>query len=334
MKNVTIFLVVVLVGLSVALTTTGCKKEETPTGGGGGTTVPALSVTPSSISVAAGANATAVIRGGVKPYSILTASDTLFATASIGNDSVLTVSGVSSGLTSLVVRDNDTGRVTVTITVTGSITHDLFPLVNGRSYIYTGYAISTSGAQLPDPNNVYRTRWILAPGLPGTTAIVDTTTFQHPQAGVVTASRTLLVKKNASGDYEFMQTLGPFYRAFGISSSDTLRWFVVAKPSIGSSGTWTAFDSTFASPSGNVRLEIRGEMLGTTTVTDSSTSRRAWSVYKTRTYRNVFLGGSQIVNNATTSELWLAPNVGPVQVHIAQDTENLGHFRIMKDKNF
>jgi len=217
------------------------------------------------------------------------------------------------------------------------ITDDLFPLVAGRSFVYTGYAISTGGSALPDSPVVYSTTWLLAgPGpFPGSTIIVDSTTLRHPLAGVIRVGKLLFIRKDTTtGDFDFLQTLGPFYRAFGISSTDTLRWFTVAKPSAGASGTWTAFDSTFSSPAGDVRLEIKGEMLGTVSVTDSSSSHQAWSTYKTRTYRNIYVSGNPVVTNSTTSQLWLAVDVGPVQVHIAQDTENLGHFRVMTSKSF
>jgi hypothetical protein len=221
------------------------------------------------------------------------------------------------------------------------ITSDLFPLVPGRVFIYSGNAITTAGVNLPDPSSVYRTVWLVgtAGPLPGSTVLVDTTTLQHPLAGVITSARALLVRKDTTTkDFEFLQTLGPFFRAFKITPlgrTDTTRWVAVARPSAGVSGTWTALDSTYTDSLGSaVRLQILGTIEGTEEITDSSASRTVWQTYRSRTYRRISVNGAVIVDNATTSRLWLAANVGPVQIHIAQDTENLGHFRTLKQKNF
>jgi hypothetical protein len=221
------------------------------------------------------------------------------------------------------------------------ITSDLFPLVPGRVFIYSGNAITTSGVNLPDPTSVYRTVWVVGTAGPfaGSTVLVDSTTLQHPVAGVITSVRTLLVRKDTTTkDFDFLQTLGPFFRAFKITPlgrTDTLRWVAVAKPSVGVNGTWTALDSTYTDSLGSaVRLQILGAIEGMEDLTDSSASHTVWHTYRSRTYRRISVNGAVIVDNATTSRLWLAADVGPVQIHIAQDTENLGHFRTLRQKNF
>jgi hypothetical protein len=221
------------------------------------------------------------------------------------------------------------------------ITSDLFPLVPGRVFVYSGNAITTSGVSLPDPSSVYRTVWVVgtAGPFPGSTVLIDSTTLQHPVAGVITVARTLLVRKDTTTrDFEFLQTLGPFFRAFKITPlgrTDTTRWVAVARPSVGVNGTWTALDSMYTDSLGSsVRLQIFGVIEGTEDLTDSSASHTVWPTYKSRTFRRISVNGAIIVDNATTSRLWLASNVGPVQMLIAQDTENLGHFRTLKQKNF
>ena len=330
-----------------ALSVIGCKDETTnpPT-----TTPPGtLTATPSSVTTNAGTIATVTIRGGVKPYSIMTQPDTTFATASL-SDSTLTITAKSNGSTSVRVKDNDTSKVTINIAVTGAITLDLFPVVVGHKYTYTGYATAAgSGAQIPDPTGSYKTVWtIAATGVPSPiggaagVALVDSTTGPFGPGGfVVTVARTLLIRKDATtGDLEFLQTIGPFKRAFGIpipgtAASDTLIWAAVARPSTGLSGQWLAFDQTFTGTgSTQVRLEIKGTIDSVVTVRDSSAAHTTYTAYRSRTWRKITVGGTVVQDDATTSRLWLAPFVGPVQVRIVEDTENLGHFRVIKAKNF
>jgi hypothetical protein len=149
----------------------------------------------------------------------------------------------------------------------------------------------------------------------------------------------LIIRKTAAGDFEFMQTIGPFKRAFGIptgtTAPDTLKWISVARPSLGLNVEWAAFDSTFIGTGGTtVRLQISGKIEATETVTDSSTSHQSHLTYRSRTWRRITVGGTIVQDDATTSRLWLERNVGPVQIRIVEDTENIGHFRVMKAKNF
>lgn len=236
------------------------------------------------------------------------------------------------------------------------ITADLFPLAVGNSFAYTGYATApgSNGMQIPDPTGSYRTVWTLGPNVPtplgGTaTVIVDTTTGPFGPGGfVVTVGRNLLIQKDSAGDFFFMQTIGPFKRAFGIpvgtTAADTLIWVAVARPTqgVGTTGAvWTAYDSTFTAPGPSptlVRLEIFGQFEAMETIQDSTgaapTLAKERVTYRSRTWRRVTLGGTVVQTDATTSELWLAADIGPVQMHIAEDPENPGHFRILDSKNF
>ncbi len=234
------------------------------------------------------------------------------------------------------------------------ITANLFPLTVGNKLTYTGYATSPgAGAQIPDPTSSYRTVWTIATNsaptpIGGTaTAIIDSTTGPFGPGGfVVTVARTLLVQQDAAGDYSFMQTIGPFKRAFGIpvgtTAADTLVWVAVARPSqgVGSTGAvWTAYDSSFTGTGGvTVRLEIFGQFEATETISDSTTSQDSPSTdrmtYRSRTWRRITVGGTVVQDDATTSQLWLAEDLGPAQMEIKQDTENIGHFRTLSATNF
>jgi hypothetical protein len=169
--------------------------------------------------------------------------------------------------------------------------------------------------------------------------LIRDTTRLHLGSTDTTVTRNLVIIRNpATGSFTFFQTIGPFFRALGITPlgrQDTVRAVTVADPSVGIGGTWTALDSLYTNAGGSqVRLQIFGSLEGGEQITDSTSSHTTYDVLRFRTYRNVFVGSSQVVTNATTSKLWLAKNVGPVQVLISEDTENLGHFRTMKQKSF
>ena len=176
--------------MAILLIISGCKKDDAGTGPG----PIGLNVSPTAVAVAAGSMATATIRGGTRPYSIAVITDTILARVTLANDSVLTVTGVSSGTTSFRVRDNDSTLITVNVTVTGAITVNLFPFVAGHAFVYTGYATSSGspgGTPLPDTGHVYNTKWIVYIDVPSPTggtgrALIDTTTLRHPLAGVIT----------------------------------------------------------------------------------------------------------------------------------------------------
>lgn len=234
------------------------------------------------------------------------------------------------------------------------ITDDLFPIVPGHKYTYKGWARTPrplsggGGVQIPDPSDLYRTVWTIGPSVPtplGGTArlLVDSTHGPFGSGGADTlVVRNLLVRKDSStGDLSFLQTLGPFKRAFGIpvtSPTDTFIWVAIARPSqgVGNTGSsWIAFDSTFTGSGGSsVRLQIVGRIIEQMTVVDSSAGHAMHTVYRSRTSRNVTLGGTPIQTDAETSQLWLEPNVGPIWVWIIEDTENLGHYRFLLAKNF
>lgn len=234
------------------------------------------------------------------------------------------------------------------------ITGDLFPLVAGHKFTYTGYATSTSatgGVPLPDTGNVYRTIWTVGPTVPSplggsAVALLDSTRLSVPNIGVVTIARILLVKKDsANNDFYFMQTIGPFKRAFDIpvggTAADTLIFIPIVRPSQGAGSTgvsWTAYDQTFTSSpatgSQQVRLEIFGRIETQEVITDSATPPAQHTVYRARTARKVTVGGTVVQNDAETARLWLEVGIGPIQIRIVEDPENIGHWRFYTDRNF
>ncbi|MBI1808124.1 MAG: hypothetical protein HYR76_13885 [Ignavibacteria bacterium] len=221
------------------------------------------------------------------------------------------------------------------------ITDNLFPLVAGHIFEYTGYLVDTNKVDTPVPGippGAYKAKWTLLPGPSDTWLIQDSTTV-----GATVSTRFLQIRKDTtSGDFAFRQTLGPFYRRFGVTYTDTTIWVWVARPSMGIGNTWLAFDTTVTGhlqgQTGAVGLQIFGRILGQESITDSSSVHTMYQAYKVRTWRKITatIQGLTVTvqDDATTALLWLVKDIGPVQVNIAGDTENYGHFRVLISKNF
>jgi hypothetical protein len=118
-----------------------------------------LTATPSSAAVAVGYSTQVTVSGGTSPYSIQTSPNIYIATATISSSTV-TITGVASGTTQVVVKDNSSPAKTVTIPITvtsgggfttsGSLSFSM--LLNGvttnwsASGIYNNSGTSGSGA--------------------------------------------------------------------------------------------------------------------------------------------------------------------------------------------
>jgi hypothetical protein len=232
-------------------------------------------------------------------------------------------------------KSNDTSTNPPVIT---PITEDLFPLVAGRQFQYTGYLVyqGTVDSAVQPSVGAYAASWTVLPGPSGTWLIQDSTTVFS-----ATTVRYFQIKKDTSnGDFSFRQTLGPFYRAINASYTDTAVWIGIARPSMGIGTSWTAFDTTVTGNipgvgSAPVHFQIFGEIVGQFSITDSSSAHTVYPhAYKVRTWRKITAGGFVVQDDATTAILWLVANIGPVQIDVAGDTENYGFFRVMTGKNF
>ncbi len=331
MKNTLLSLTVLSLVIALVLSSAGCSEDSV-------STVTGFTVSSVSASVAPNGDIVITITGGTTPYSITSGPDGTVATAVLSGGS-LTIHGVAGGYTTLKVGDAASASATISVIVTGAVTSDLFPLVLGHKYTFGGYAIAPStGTILPDPSNRYQTVWTIGPAgpLPGSTVIIDSTRLVHPLLGEILVARNLVIlKNNLTGEFFFLQTLGPFFRAFGINRNDTVRSIPIAKPEVGIGGSWTAFDSTYTdSTMSTIRLQIFGEVESGEVITDSTATHMTHETIRFRTWRRITLNGTVVVDNATTSKLWLQKDFGPVQILIAEDTENIGHFRIIRDWNF
>ncbi len=214
------------------------------------------------------------------------------------------------------------------------ITEDLFPLAAGHQFEYTGYLVDTNQVSTPVPGQPtpYKASWTLYPGPSGSWIIIDSTSV----GGVAYPPKPFLIKKDAEGSFWFRQTLGPFYRAVQASYSDTAIWVLLAKPSVGIGVEWNAFDTTVTGTVNGITTSIHFQIFGSIeakeVITDSTAARAQDTTYRVRTYRKITVSGFSLTQ--TTAKLWLQPNVGPVQIDIAGDPENYGHFRVLSKRNF
>jgi len=215
------------------------------------------------------------------------------------------------------------------------ITDNLLPLVAGHSYVYAGFLVDTNTVKdsVPGiPHSAFSASWTLEPGFNDTWLFVDSTTVTG-----ITKVKILAIKKDSvTGDFAFLQTLGPFYRAVQASYTDTALWVTVARPSLGMNTVWKTFDTTVNGIVNGVpesiRLQIFGVIEARETITDSSLSHTQYNTYRIRTYRTLSVGPISI--STTTAYLWLAADVGPVQIDIAGDPENYGFYGVLSGKNF
>ena len=214
------------------------------------------------------------------------------------------------------------------------ITEDLFPLVAGHQFSYTGYLVDKDSvkSRLAGQPTPYKATWTIAPGPSGTWVIVDSTKV----GGTLYPTKLFQIKKDADGSFWFRQTLGPFYRAVQASYTDTAIWVLLAKPSVGLNVLWVAYDTTVTGVvngvTSSIHFQIYGNIEAKEVITDSSSTPAQDTTYRVHTYRKVTVSGFSV--QQTTAYLWLQPNVGPVQIDIAGDPENYGHFRVLTDRNF
>jgi len=295
-----------------------------------------LSVDNLSPVLTIGSASTLTISGGTPPYVFQTGIDTAVATATMSG-STIHVTGKASGYTYFIISDSVDSRLRVVVSVSGPIHFNIFPLAANENFSYTGFLVDTNTVETPRPGippGAYSASWTVLPGASSDNWIIqDSTTV-----GLNTSVHFFLIRKDTTtGDFDFLQTLGPFYRKFGVVFTDSTVWIHIAKPSVGIGGQWTAFDTTVsasvAGQTANVRLQILGSLSGAI-ITDSSAAHNVYASYFVRTWRKISISGFVVQDDATTARLWLVKNIGAVQVNIAGDTENFGHFRILRSKNF
>jgi hypothetical protein len=221
---------------------------------------------------------------------------------------------------------------------------NIFPLTTGHVIVYNEGTLLNLDTDVPIAGTEvgYQSKWIIAgqvaPGpAPYTmpTVILDTTTVLGNTVG-----RPFLAHlETTPNDYYFLTNLGYFFRSQQILDSnsavrsDSLRWILLANPSSGVGVEWVAFNETFTSAvAGQLRLEIKAEFEGTETINAGGTN---YTTYRLVATRRVYLGSSTTsISTAVTAKLWMAENIGPIQIELRGDAESNGKRQKMTAKNF
>lgn len=225
---------------------------------------------------------------------------------------------------------------------------NIFPLTPGHVLVYNSGTLLNLDTDVPiaGTENGFQSQWVIAgkvaPGPPPytqPTVILDTTVVLGQ-----TAPRTFLAHlEDAPNEYHFLTNLGYFFRSQKIyntpgdstsgNRADSLRWILLAKPSAGVGVEWVAFDESFTSAVvGQVRLEIKAEFEAKETLTAAGTDYESYRLVATR---RVYLGSSTTsVSTNPTAKLWMAENVGPIQIELRGDAESNGKRQLLTGKNF
>lgn len=227
------------------------------------------------------------------------------------------------------------------------ITVDLFPLTVGHQITFSGFLRdAATDTNIIATGAVYKTTWTIesnsAPltsiGMSGTaTYIIDSTTVPAGAGTFTKVSPVFVQRANATGtdNFSFITSVGKFFRTFGIVRPDSLKWILIADLTVGETGSWTAFDSTYTyGGTHTVRLEIVGKWEGKENLTLNGTS---FETYKLATRRNIYLDGSATPapgSGALTASIWLAADIGPVKMILNADGESMGNYREYMSKSW
>ncbi|TAK56814.1 MAG: hypothetical protein EPO24_10625 [Bacteroidetes bacterium] len=243
-----------------------------------------------------------------------------------------------------------------------SVPSTLFPLTAGHVITYSGYLTAgESETKIAGTETGYSTTWTvntlipvtavfpagIFPNLVGETAVLVRDTTNVPAVSVTNKFTPVFIRQDStSGDFSYLTNLGYFYRSASTkiwksttdttARADSLRFVVLAKPSAGIGTKFTCFNEDFTSYAGGVsnpvtlNLKIEGVFEAKETITVGSTD---YETYRLVISRTVSAGGVAL-SQGVTAKLWLANNVGPIQMFLAGNAEAPGNFRTMTSKSF
>ena len=226
---------------------------------------------------------------------------------------------------------------------------NIFPLTPGHVLVYNSGTLLNLDTDVPigGTENGFQSKWIIAGPVPGAgvppyttpTVILDTTVV----LGQTTLRTFAAHLEETPNEFHFMTNLGYFFRSQKIyetpgdstsgTKADSLIWILLAKPSAGVGVEWIAFNETYTSAVvGEVRLEIKAEFEDTETITAAGTD---YLTYRLVATRRVYLGTSTTsISTNPTAKLWMADNVGPIQIELRGDAESNGKRQTLTGKNF
>lgn len=271
------------------------------------------------------------------------------------SDNTLTFKFTSPTIETLVFSKTTFAQIEATVP------NNIFPLVAGHRFDYTGYFTKAdTETLLTNLGGSYNTTWTvgasvtpLAPylgaaapaGRTSASLISDSTLLAPPLAPITFKKFTPVFAyyDTASGDYWYLTNLGNFYRYNKVYKSasdltpraDSLRFIKLASPKAGLGGTFTSFEETFTSyliPTApfTINLKITGTWEKKEDLILSGTT---YNTYYLVIKRKATIG-TTTASEGTTAKLWLVKGVGPVKMFLAGDNEVPGNYRELKSKNF
>jgi hypothetical protein len=224
---------------------------------------------------------------------------------------------------------------------------NLFPLVQGRVFLYSGYLTQLS-TETKIQGSDLTSSWTLAGNFPlgiqpypNPFLILDSTNI--PGFAISGLARQFFIDADtATGEYQFLSNLGFLFRSQGIyvtpgdSSSgvrpDSLVWINLLKTSSGVGSKWIAYNNTFTARIGPLRLEIEGEIEAKENLTLAGTT---FETYRLVATRKIYLGaGTTPISTGVTAKLWVTAGIGPVRIWLYGDDESNGKFMDLTGKNF
>ncbi len=253
---------------------------------------------------------------------------------------------------------------TVTPTEDKNIPNDVFPLVSGHRFEYSGYFTNADTEQpITGTSAFYSNSWTLGnPATPftaifgaqyggyislknggkTTASLVYDSTLTAP-GGPKKFTPIFAYYDTAAGDYYYMTNFGLFFRGSVIKDSanaagvrmDSLKFIKLASPKVGIGGEFTAYSSNFvsyANPSAptTITLTVTGKWESKVDVVVNGVTFPAYYLVISRTAKV----GTATVSSGVTARLWLSKGIGPVKMFLAGDAEVPGNYRELKAKNF
>lgn len=247
--------------------------------------------------------------------------------------------------------------------VDNTIPNDIFPLVAGHRFDYSGYFTNAdTETPIAGTSTFYKTSWTLGSPFTPLSAIFGTTygglvssknggrtsaslvydsTLTAP-GGATKFSPVFAYYDSATADYYYMTNLGLFFRGSIIKDSaaggiriDSLRFIKLASPKAGIGGEFTSFEQTYtsyANPTAptNIVLKVTGKWESKVDVTVNGVTYSSYYLVISRTAKV----GTATVSSGVTAKIWLVKGVGPVKMFLAGDAETPGNYRELKTKNF
>lgn len=221
------------------------------------------------------------------------------------------------------------------------VSGDLFPLTAGHKLTFNGFIrhavndtnITATGAYYTGIMTVLPAAPPLPPNvvnLAGTTFFIFDSSLVDPAPVWVESGFYVKRTSSTSGDFYFLTNAGRFYRTFGITRTDSLKWILLVKENATVGEPWNAFDSTYTSGAGEARLKIDCVFGGRA---DILLNGQTYSAYKLTATRTVYLGPTAVAEGATAS-VWLVPDLGIVKFIFNSDGETPGFDRNLLSKNF